>query len=128
MKDGWLDTGDRFSRSAEGDYYFKGRADDLVKVSGQWVWPMEIELALNEHEAVFESCVMAVEMPDRRMTISAFVATGGAAGDAALIRALQDHCKAALLPHKYPREVVFVDDLPKTGTGKIDRQALRKPV
>ena len=128
MKDGWLDTGDRFSRSAEGDYYFKGRADDLVKVSGQWVWPMEIELALNEHEAVFESCVMAVEMPDRRMTIRAFVATGGAAGDAALIRALQDHCKAALLPHKYPREVVFVDDLPKTGTGKIDRQALRKPV
>ena len=67
-------------------------------------------------------------MPDRRMTIHAFVATGGAAGDAALIRALQDHCKAALLPHKYPREVVFVDDLPKTGTGKIDRQALRKPV
>lgn len=126
MRDGWIHTGDRFTRDAEGFYFFKGRADDLVKVSGQWVYPMEIELALNEHPDVHESCVLAVPLPDRRLTLVAFVAPRkGVPASGDLVRKLQDHAKRALLPHKYPREVQFVDELPKTGTGKIDRQALK---
>lgn len=127
LRGGWLHTGDRFAVSPEGDYVFKGRADDLVKVSGQWVWPLEIEHALNDHADVRESCVLALPLPDGRMTIVAYVALrDGVAGDDAATRALQDHAKARLLPHKYPRRVEYLADLPKTGTGKIDRQALRR--
>ncbi|MCC5987052.1 MAG: benzoate-CoA ligase family protein [Pararhodobacter sp.] len=123
----WLNTGDRFVADSDGNYFFRGRADDLVKVSGQWVWPMEIELALNEHPAVRESCVLAVPLADGRTTIRAFVSlrAGQVAGDD-IAKALQSHAKAKLLPHKYPRQVIFLDDLPKTGTDKIDRQALRR--
>ncbi|MEM9010923.1 MAG: benzoate-CoA ligase family protein [Pseudomonadota bacterium] len=123
MRDGWLDTGDRFVADADGFHFFRGRADDLVKVSGQWVYPIEIEHALNDHPAVRESCVQAVEGPDRRMTIKAWVTPVGT-GDATLIEELQSYAKSRLLPHKYPREIVFRDHLPKTGTDKIDRQAL----
>jgi acetyl-CoA synthetase len=127
LRDGWLHTGDRFQVGAEGDFFFKGRADDLVKVSGQWVWPLEIEHALNDHPEVRESCVLAVPLPDGRTTIVAFVALrDGAAPDEAMTRALQDHARARLLPHKYPRRVDYLPELPKTGTGKIDRQALRR--
>lgn len=125
MKDGWLDTGDRFQRDADGFYYFKGRADDLVKVSGQWVYPLEIEWALNDHPQVREACVMALPLPDGRMTIKAWV-SAKTTGDDALRKDLISHAKAALLPHKYPREIVFLPDLPKTGTDKIDRQALKR--
>jgi acyl-coenzyme A synthetase/AMP-(fatty) acid ligase len=127
LRGGWLHTGDRFTVDAEGFFYFKGRADDLVKVSGQWVWPMEIEHALNDHPDVREACVLATDLPDGRTGIAAVVALrAGLAGDAAMTRSLQDHAKSRLLPHKYPRQVVYLDDLPKTGTGKIDRQALKR--
>jgi benzoate-CoA ligase family protein len=127
LRDGWLHTGDRFTVDTQGFFFFKGRADDLVKVSGQWVWPMEIEHALNDHPDVREACVLAVPLPDGRTTIAAWVALrSGAAGDGAMVKALQTHAKSRLLPHKYPRQVTFLDDLPKTGTGKIDRQALRR--
>jgi len=126
LRDGWVQTGDRFLRDADGFHYFRGRADDLVKVSGQWVYPLEIELALNEHPKVHEACVLAMEMPDRRMTIRAWIAPrDGLDGDAALEKELQDYAKATLLPHKYPRRIVFLNALPKTGTGKIDRAGLR---
>lgn len=127
MRDGWLHTGDRFTLDADGFYFFRGRADDLVKVSGQWVYPMEIEWALNEHPAVREACVAAVELSDRRVTIRAWIAPAEpGAGTDDLARTLKDWVKARLLPHKYPREIVFLDTLPKTGTDKIDRQALRR--
>lgn len=124
MRDGWIHTGDRFVVDEDGFYFFKGRADELVKVSGQWVYPLEIEHALNEHPAVREACVQAVELPDRRMTIKAWIVPKQQAGEdlrAELVR----FAKSRLLPHKYPREIVFLDSLPKTGTDKIDRQALR---
>ncbi len=126
MRGGWLHTGDRFTSDADGFYFFKGRADDLVKVSGQWVYPLEIELALAEHPKVREVCVQALPMADQRMTLTAWV-TPKDRGDAgeALARELKDFAKTTLLPHKYPRDVVFLDTLPKTGTDKIDRQALR---
>jgi acyl-coenzyme A synthetase/AMP-(fatty) acid ligase len=88
---------------------------------------MEVELCLNDHPAVRECAVLALELPDRRMTLKAFVTMNAAAFDAAATtRQLQDYVKEKLLPYKYPRSVEFMRDLPKTGTGKIDRQALLK--
>ena len=124
MRDDWIYTGDRFIEE-DGFYYFQGRADDLVKVSGQWVWPLEVERCLNEHPAVHESAVIAHEMGDRRTTLSAMVALRKDTPECAdLTRDLQDYVKKALLPHKYPRRILFAADLPKTGTGKIDRQTI----
>src|ERR1700740_2407071 len=102
-------TGARFVRHADGFHFFRGRADDLVKVSGQWVYPLEVELCLADHPQVRECAVLAV-----------------AQADGATTQALQDYVKGRLLPYKYPRLVAYLDDLPKTGTGKIDRQALLK--
>ncbi|WP_372619286.1 benzoate-CoA ligase family protein [Falsiroseomonas sp.] len=123
---GWICTGDRFVRDAEGFHYFRGRADDLVKVSGQWVHPMEVELCLANHPAVREVAVLAMALPDRRMTLKAYVVPADPAADAAaLAAALQAHAKQTLLPYKYPRVVDIVAEMPKTGTGKIDRVALK---
>ena len=122
---GWIYTGDRFVRDADGFHFFRGRADDLVKISGQWVYPLEVELCLADHPDVRECAVFAAELPDRRMTLKAVVVMNDRAIDeSAATRKLQDYVKAKLLPYKYPREIVYVDELPKTGTGKIDRQAL----
>jgi benzoate-CoA ligase family protein len=125
--DGWIYTGDRFVRDADGFHFFRGRADDLVKVSGQWVYPLEIELCLAEHPLVRECAVFAFELEDRRTSIRAVVAlTAAAADEAAVTKQLQDYVKSSLLPYKYPRFIDYVAELPKTGTGKIDRQALLK--
>ncbi len=127
MREGWIYTGDRFEVDADGFYYFRGRADDLIKVSGQWVYPLEIELCLADHPAVKECAVLGVELADKRMSTRAFVVTAeGHAPGAALTEELKDYAKTRLLPHKYAREVVYLDALPKTGSGKIDRQKLRE--
>ena len=124
MRGDWIYTGDRFLER-DGYYYFQGRADDLVKVSGQWVWPMEVERCLADHPHVHECAVLAHQLPDKRMALRAVVCLRqGFAGDDTERRLLQDHVKKALLPFKYPRFVDFVEGLPKTGTGKIDRQAI----
>jgi benzoate-CoA ligase family protein len=126
MRGGWVYTGDRFIER-DGFYYFQGRADDLVKVSGQWVWPLEIERCLAEHSAIHECAVIAETMADKRMTLRAVVRLrDGEVGDELQVRRLQDYVKQTLQPHKYPRIVMFVDEIPKTGTGKIDRQALSR--
>jgi benzoate-CoA ligase family protein len=124
---GWIYTGDRFVRDREGFYFFRGRADDLIKISGQWVYPLEVELCLAEHPDVRECAVFAAELPDRRMTLKAVVVMNKAAADVSeTTKRLQDFVKAKLLPYKYPREIKFIDELPKTGTGKIDRQAVMR--
>jgi acyl-coenzyme A synthetase/AMP-(fatty) acid ligase len=124
---GWIYTGDRFVRDAEGFHFFRGRADDLVKVSGQWVYPLEVELALADHASVRECAVAAIEGADRLTVLKAFVVlNAGAAAAEQTTKELQDYVKARLLPYKYPRIVVYLDELPKTGTGKIDRQTLLK--
>jgi len=124
MRGDWINTGDRFLE-VDGFYHFQGRADDLIKVSGQWVWPLEVERCLNEHPHVHECAVLAHQLPDRRMTLRAIVSLrDGHKGDAAQVKVLQQHVRHALLPFKYPRIVEFVGEMPKTGTGKIDRQAL----
>jgi len=124
MRGDWINTGDRFLET-DGYYHFQGRADDLIKVSGQWVWPLEVERCLNEHPHVHECAVLAHQLPDRRMSLRAVVCLrDGQTGDAVQVKALQQHVRHALLPFKYPRIVEFVVEMPKTGTGKIDRQAL----
>ena len=122
---GWIYTGDRFVRDSDGFHFFRGRADDLIKISGQWVYPLEVELCLAEHPDVRECAVFAAELPDRRMTLKAVVVmNSGGFNESDATRMLQDFVKTKLLPYKYPREVRFARELPKTGTGKIDRQAL----
>lgn len=128
MRDaGWICTQDRFAVDADGYYFFQGRADDLIKVSGQWVYPLEIELCLADHPAVRECAVFGVRMADQRMTVRAFVVLEpGRTPDDALTAELQAFVKQRLLPYKYPRTVTYLGDLPKTGSGKIDRQKLRE--
>ena len=122
---GWIYTGDRFVRDEEGFHYFRGRADDLVKISGQWVYPLEVELCLTDHPLVRECAVLAVEGAERLTTLKAFVVLDPpASASEQTTRTLQDHVKERLLPYKYPRIVTYLDELPKTGSGKIDRQAL----
>jgi acetyl-CoA synthetase len=122
---GWINTGDRFSRDADGFYFFLGRADDLVKISGQWVYPLEVELCLAEHPSVRECAVLAVQLPDRSMTLKAFVVVDSESpATNETTRLLQDYVKQKLLPYKYPRSIEFLAELPKTGTGKVDRQKL----
>jgi benzoate-CoA ligase family protein len=124
---GWIYTADRFVRDADGFYFFRGRADDLIKISGQWVYPLEVELCLADHPEVRECAVFAAELPDRRMTLKAVVVMNkGGFDERCATRELQDYVKAKLLPYKYPREIRFIDELPKTGTGKIDRQAVMR--
>jgi benzoate-CoA ligase family protein len=124
MRGDWLYTGDRFVEK-DGYYYFQGRADDLIKVSGQWVWPLEVERCLNEHPDVHECAVLAHQLADRRMTLRAVVRLrAGKREDEAQSELLRAYVKSKLAPFKYPRIVEYVADLPKTGTGKIDRQAL----
>ncbi|MBT5943376.1 MAG: benzoate-CoA ligase family protein [Rhodospirillaceae bacterium] len=126
MRDDWIYTGDRFQCDEDGFYKFDGRADDLIKVSGQWIYPLEIERCLNDHPDVQESCVLGVAAHNGLMTTKAWVVMKAAAGhDDATTQRLQDYVKTKLVPYKYPRIVEFRGDLPKTGTGKIDRQALR---
>ena len=123
--DGWIYTGDRFVEDADGFFFFRGRADELVKVSGQWVYPLEIELCLADHALVHECAVFAHELPDRRTSLTAAIVLNRPTSDeAATTRLLQDYVKARLMPYKYPRSIVYLSALPKTGTGKIDRQAL----
>lgn len=123
MQDDWIYTGDRFLER-DGFYYFQGRADDLIKVSGQWVWPLEVERCLNECALVRECAVHAVELDDRRMALRAVVALSDGVASDETTDQLRAFVKEKLQPFKAPRQFAFVDSLPKTGTGKIDRQAI----
>lgn len=124
----WLKTGDTYYRDDEGYFWYCGRSDDMLKVGGLWVSPIEVENALMEHPAVLEAAVAGAADGDGLVKPKAYVVPkadrGGADGD--LGRELQDFVKDRLEPYKYPRWVEFVDDLPKTETGKIQRFRLRE--
>jgi len=127
MRDGWIWTGDRFVMDEDGFYFFKGRADDLIKVSGQWVYPLEVELCLNEHPKVMECAVMGLPLADGRMTLAAAIAPmPGIEGGEALGKELKAYTQDKLLPYKYARQVIYMNVLPKTGTDKIDQQACKR--
>ena len=123
----WFSTGDRYRVDGDGFYWYEGRSDDMIKVSGLWVSPIEIESVLMEHPAVAESAVVGISV-DGFTKIKAFVITRGdaTAGDA-LATELQEHCKKRLQRFQYPHLVEFVQELPKTVTGKIQRYKLREP-
>ena len=116
-------SGDLFARDADGFFHYRGRADDLLKVGGIWVAPQEIELCLAAHPDVAECAVVGYEEDGLEKPRAFVVLRAGAVADA---EALQAHVKATLSPHKYPRDVRFVAELPRTGSGKTDRRALRE--
>ena len=126
MQGEWICTGDLFVEQNQ-SFYFRGRADDLIKVSGQWVWPMEVENCLNNHPDVHECVVLPHQLADQRMVLRAVVSLRDpAAAGKDMTKAIQTYVKRTLLPYKYPHIVDYVADLPKTGTDKIDRRALQQ--
>ena len=126
MVEGWLNTGDTYLQDGDGYYVYCGRSDDMLKVGGIWCSPVEIEGRLIEHPSVLEAAVVGRADDDELIKPEAFVVLKEA-GDAsnALANALLEHCKSGLARYKYPRWVNFVDDLPKTATGKVQRYRLR---
>jgi benzoate-CoA ligase family protein len=123
----WLNTGDKFRCDAEGYYWFEGRADDMLKVGGIWVSPIEVEHALAEHEAVLEVAVVGAMDSDALVKPKAYVLLRqGHTASEALETELQEFVKTRLAHYKYPRWIEFVDELPKTATGKIQRFKLRE--
>jgi benzoate-CoA ligase len=122
----WTRSGDKYSLDAEGRYVYAGRNDDMLKVSGIYVSPIEVEAALIAHAAVLEAAVIGMEDEDGLVKPKAFVVLkGGARPTPGLADELKQHVKAQLAPYKYPRWFEFVDELPKTATGKIQRFKLR---
>ena len=125
--DGWVRTGDQFRRGESGDYAFCGRADDMLKVSGIWVSPAEVENVLIAHEAVREAAVVGVADAHGLTKAKAYVVLRPeVAPSEQLGLDLQAFAKSRLAPHKYPRQIEFVPDLPRTATGKVRRHMLRE--
>lgn len=123
----WYITGDRGLQDAEGYFWFVGRADDVIISAGYRIGPFEVESALLEHDAVAESAVVASPDEIRGAIVKAFVIlVPGYQPSPALVEALQEHVKRVTAPYKYPREIEFVTELPKTISGKIRRIELRQ--
>ena len=127
FRNGWYVTGDRAVRDEDGYLWFAGRADDVILSAAYRIGPFEVESALLEHDAVAESAVVGKPDADRGQIVKAFVVLrSGHDGSATLVRELQDHAKAVTAPYKYPREIEFIEALPKTRSGKIRRVELRE--
>jgi 2-aminobenzoate-CoA ligase len=127
VRDGWNLTGDAFLRDAEGRFHFAARADDMIVSAGYNIAGPEVEAALLSHPDVSECAVVGATDTERGQIVSAYVVLKpGVIGDPLCIKRLQDHVKAVIAPYKYPRAVSFVDALPKTQTGKIQRFKLRQ--
>ena len=122
----WLLTGDKYYQDEDGYFWYCGRSDDMLKVGGRWVSPVEVEATLIAHPAVLESAVVGQKAEDGLVKAKAFVVLKEPAhASAALAAELQSFVKAKIAPYKAPRWVEFVDSLPKTATGKIQRFRLR---
>ena len=123
----WINTHDKFLLDEDGYFWYAGRTDDMMKVSGQAVWPTDVEGILQGHPTVLESGVVGTADPDGLIKPVAYVVLkDGNQGSPELAKELQDFVKKTSSPHKYPRAVCFVDALPKTATGKIKRFQLRQ--
>ena len=122
----WTRAGDKYSADADGYYTYGGRSDDMLKVSGMYVSPFEVEAALVTHPDVLEAAVIGAEDEQTLIKPKAFVVTRpGVQASEALADALKQHVKDRLAPFKYPRWIEFVPELPKTATGKVQRFKLR---
>jgi 2-aminobenzoate-CoA ligase len=127
VKNGWNYPGDAFVQDEDGYFFYQSRADDMIITAGYNVGGPEVEDALLKHPAVAECGVIGKPDAERGMIVKAFcVLKPGHTGDAALVKALQDHVKATIEPFKYPREIEFVAGLPRTETGKLQRFKLRQ--
>ena len=122
VRDGWNLTGDSFWQDDEGRFHFAARSDDMIISAGYNIAGPEVEAALLSHPAVLECAVIGAPDADRGQVVEAHVVLApGHAGDALMVKLLQDHAKKVIAPYKYPRRVIFTDALPKTQTGKIQR-------
>ncbi|MFH0132553.1 AMP-binding protein [Variovorax sp. VaC1] len=127
VKNGWNYPGDSFVQDDDGYFFYQARADDMIITAGYNVGGPEVEDALLKHPAVAECGVIGKPDAERGMIVKAFcVLKPGNEGNAALVKALQDHVKATIAPFKYPREIEFVAALPRTETGKLQRFKLRQ--
>jgi benzoate-CoA ligase len=125
----WTRTGDKYFEDDDGYYVYCGRSDDMMKVSGMYVSPPEVEAALIIHENVLEAAVVGVPDRDGLVKPKAFVVVKpGVRADEELVQVLEGHVKGLLAPFKCPRWYEFLDDLPKTATGKIQRFKLREQI
>jgi benzoate-CoA ligase len=127
MRGRWFFTGDKYRVDEDGYYWYAGRSDDMFRVSGQWVSPIEVEATLIEHPLVLEAAVIAFEEESGLHTPKAFVVLyEGHRACTALARELQDFIKTRITPYKYPRRIEFLPELPKTAAGKVLRYKLRE--
>jgi 2-aminobenzoate-CoA ligase len=127
VQGGWNLTGDAVTMDDDGYVFFKARTDDLIISAGYNIGAPEVEAAVLQHDAVLECAVVGIPDVDRGQAIKAFIVLRpGHRGDDTLARAIQDHVKATIAPYKYPRHVEFVDALPKTDTGKLQRFRLKQ--
>jgi benzoate-CoA ligase len=121
----WIRTGDKYHVDDDGYYWYDGRSDDMLKVGGIWVSPTEVEGVIIEHQQVLECAVVGAADADGLIKPKAYVVLKDGRPGGELAREIQEFVKGRIAPYKYPRWVEFVDDLPKTATGKIQRFKLR---
>jgi 2-aminobenzoate-CoA ligase len=127
VRDGWNLTGDTFEQDADGRFHFIARADDMIVSGGYNIAGPEVEAALLSHAEVAECAVVAADHAERGQIVVAYVVLkAGVTGDVDCAKRLQDHVKAVIAPYKYPRVVNFIEALPKTQTGKVQRFKLRQ--
>jgi benzoate-CoA ligase family protein len=126
MQGAWVHTGDRYRQDEDGYYWYEGRSDDMIKVRGEWVSPIEIENVLLEHPAVEEVAVVGIPVNGITTIKAAVVLKAGFEASPALVQELQDWCKNRLQRYQFPQAVEFLAELPKTLTGKIQRFKLRE--
>jgi 2-aminobenzoate-CoA ligase len=127
VTDGWHITGDTFLQDEDGHFHFVARADDMIVSAGYNIAGPEVEAALLAHAHVAECAVVGASDEERGEIVAAYVVLkAGIAGDELCRKMLQDHVKATIAPYKYPRAVHFVESLPKTQTGKLQRFRLRQ--
>jgi len=126
VQDGWNITGDTYVRDADGWFWYQARSDDMIISSGYNIAGPEVESALLRHPAVEECAVVGLPDADRGMVVTAYVvAAAGVRQDDVTAHELQDFVKRQIAPYKYPRVLHFVDALPKSSTGKLQRYQLR---
>jgi 2-aminobenzoate-CoA ligase len=124
---GWNISGDTYVRDADGFFWYQARSDDMIVSAGYNIAGPEVEASLLTHPAIAECGVVGAPDPERGMIVKAYVVLrSGVVPDANLTKALQDHVKADIAPYKYPREIAYVEALPKTRTGKLQRFELRR--
>jgi len=127
VRDGWNLTGDAFSQDENGHFHFAARADDMIISAGYNIAGPEVEAVLLAHADVAECAVIGRPDDERGQIVEAFIVLAqGATADSETVKRLQEHVKATIAPYKYPRSVRFIDALPKTQTGKVQRFRLRE--